>query len=182
MPLLVMGFMAVVGALLYAGWPLYLSSRVLEDAIVFGGLGPLLVLSTFDALTGSLHGTPFLVSLPLGFFAESILHASHLQTFSADVKAKIRTLAAMLGWERARLLFYALVGLPYVLVALLILARALPEWAWLTFLSALLAGRSILAVYRSMAEGTQNLAGLGRQMAQAYVAFGILLIFSLILG
>jgi 1,4-dihydroxy-2-naphthoate polyprenyltransferase len=182
MPLLVMGFMGVVGALLYAGWPLYLSSRVLEDAAVFGGLGPLLVLSAFNTLTGGLHGAPFLVSLPLGFFAESILHASHLQTFSADVNAKIRTLAVVLGWERARLLFYALVGLPYVLVVLLILARALPGWAWLTFLSALLAGRSILAVYRSAAGRTPNRTGLGRQMAQAYVAFGILLIFSLILG
>ena len=36
---------------------------------------------------------------------------------------KVRTLAVVLGWERARLLFYALVGLPYVLVALLILGE-----------------------------------------------------------
>ena len=181
-PLLVIGFIGVVGGLFYAGWPLYLSSRLLEDAVVFVGLGPLLVLGAFDTLTGALHVVPFLVSLPLGFLSESILHASHLQTFSADVNAKVRTLAVVLGWERARLLFYALVGLPYVLVALLILGRALPAWAWLTFLSSCLAGRSVLAVYRSTAEQTQHLAGLDRQMAQAYLAFGVLLIFSLILG
>jgi 1,4-dihydroxy-2-naphthoate octaprenyltransferase len=180
--LLVIGFIGVVGGLFYAGWPLYLSSRVLEDAVVFIGLGPLLVLGAFETLTGALQVVPFLVSLPLGFFAASILHASHLQTFSTDVNAKVRTLAAVLGWERARLLFYALVGLPYVLVALLTLTRVLPEWSWLTFLSLPLVGRGILAIYRSTAEQTQHLAGLDRQTAQAYLVFGVLLMCSLILG
>jgi 1,4-dihydroxy-2-naphthoate octaprenyltransferase len=75
-----------------------------------------------------------------------------------------------------------LVGLPYVLVALLILGRALPAWSWLTFLSLLLVGRSVLAVYRSTAEQTQYVAGLDRQMTQAYLAFGVLLMCSLSLG
>jgi len=88
----------------------------------------------------------------------------------------------VLGWERARLLFYALAGMPYVLVALLILARALPAWAWLTFLSVPLAGRSILLLWRATADQIQLLAGLDRQMAQAYLAFGVLLICSMILG
>jgi 1,4-dihydroxy-2-naphthoate octaprenyltransferase len=87
-----------------------------------------------------------------------------------------------LGWERARLLFYALAGLPYVLVALLILARALPVWAWLTFLSVPLAGRSVLLLWRATADQIQLLADLDRQMAQAYLAFGVLLMCSLILG
>jgi 1,4-dihydroxy-2-naphthoate polyprenyltransferase len=182
MPVLAIGFIGMVGGLFYAGWPLYLRSRLLEDVAVFVGLGPLLVLGTFAALTGDLHVVPLLVSLPLGFLSESILHASHLQTFSADVNAKVRTLAVVLRWERAQLLFYALVGLPYVLVALLILGRALPAWAWLTFLSVPLAGRSVLSLWRATADQTQVLASLDRQMSRAYTAFGVLLICSLILG
>jgi 1,4-dihydroxy-2-naphthoate polyprenyltransferase len=180
--LLLIGLIGVVGGLLYAGWPVYLSSRVIEDAAVAVGLGPLLVLGTYAAQTGALHRWPFLVSLPLGFLAESILHASHLQTFAADVNAKIRTLAVMLGWDRARLLFYALVGLPYVLVACLVLTGALAGWAWLTFLSVPLAGRSLLRVWRATTPESQALAGLDRQMALAHLAFGTLLAFSLILG
>jgi 1,4-dihydroxy-2-naphthoate octaprenyltransferase len=80
------------------------------------------------------------------------------------------------------LLFYALVGLPYVLVALLILGRALPAWAWLTFLSVPLTGRSVLSLWRATADQTQILASLDRQMSRAYTAFGVLLICSLILG
>jgi 1,4-dihydroxy-2-naphthoate polyprenyltransferase len=181
-PLLVLGLIGLLGALLYAGWPLYLSSRVLEDAVVFVGLGPLVVLVTFATLTGSLHMGPLLVALPLGCLAESILHASHLQRFAADVDAKFRTLAVVLGWERARLMFYVFASLPYVLVALLMFARLLPGWVWLTCLSVPLAGRGALAVYRSTVEQTASLAGLDRQMALAYVAFGVLLLAGLLLG
>jgi 1,4-dihydroxy-2-naphthoate polyprenyltransferase len=179
---LVIGVIGVVAASVYAGWPIYLSVRVIEDAAVCVGLGPLLVLSTYAALTGILHPWPFLVSLPLGFLAESILHASHLQTFAADASAKIHTLAVVLGWDRAQLLFYGLVGLPYVLVAMLVLTGALPGWAWLCFLSIPLAGGSLLRVWRATTPESQALAGLDRQMALMHLAFGVLLILSLILG
>jgi 1,4-dihydroxy-2-naphthoate octaprenyltransferase len=182
MPLLLIGLIGVVGGLLYAGWPVYLSSRVIEDAAVCIGFGPLPVLGTYAALTGTFHLWPFLVALPLGFLAESILHAGHLQTFSADVTAKIRTLAVVLGWERARLLFYILISLPYIMVAFLVLMGALPGWAWLTFLSVPLAGRSLLWVWRATSPQSQTLAGLDRQVSLAHLAFGALLIFSLILG
>jgi 1,4-dihydroxy-2-naphthoate octaprenyltransferase len=181
-PLLIIGLTGVVGALVYAGWPIYLSVRVVEDAAVCVGLGPLLVLGTYAALTGALHAWPFLVSIPLAFLAESILHASHLQTFSADVNAKVRTLAAVLGWDRARLLFYFSVSLPYILVALLVLTGLLPAWAWLSFLSVPLAGWSLLGVWRATTPESQAQAGLDRQMALTHLAFGALLAFSLILG
>jgi 1,4-dihydroxy-2-naphthoate octaprenyltransferase len=172
----------VVGGLLYAGWPVYLSYRVIEDAAVFVGLGPLAVWSTYYTLTGTLDALPFLVSLPLGCLAESILHASHLRSFSLDVTIKRRTAAVGLGWDRARLLFYVLVGLPYILVALLILTGALPGWTWLAFLSLPMAGRSALLVWRATAEQTQDLASLERQTAQAHLAFGVLLTLGLIRG
>jgi 1,4-dihydroxy-2-naphthoate octaprenyltransferase len=181
-PLLLIGLIGMVGGFLYAGWPVYLSSRVIEDAAVCIGLGPLPVLGTYAALTGTFHLWPFLVSLPLGCLAESILHASHLQTFSADVTAKIRTLAVVLDWERARRLFYILISLPYVLVAFLVLMGALPGWAWLTFLSGPLAGRSLLWVRSATTPQSQTLAGLDRQVSLAHLAFGALLIFSFILG
>jgi 1,4-dihydroxy-2-naphthoate polyprenyltransferase len=181
-PLLLIGCIGMVGALVYAGWPVYLSSRVVEVVAVCIGLGPLLVLGTYAALTGALHLWPVLVSLPLGFLAMSILHASHLQRFSADVDMKVRTLAVELGWDRARLLFYILLGLPYILVVCLIFTGALPGWAWLTFLSIPLAGRSLLRVWRATTPESQSLAGLDQQMALTHLAFGVLLAPSLILG
>jgi 1,4-dihydroxy-2-naphthoate octaprenyltransferase len=181
-PLLAMGLIGVVGGLLYAGWPLYLTSRVFEEVVVFICLGPLVVLGSYFALTGVLHPWPLLVSLPLGLLAASILHASHMRTFPEDVQARQHTLAVELGWERARLLFYSLVGLAYVLALLLILTGVLPGWSWLTFLSLLLAGRGILSVSRISTGQTQALTGLDWQTAQTYLAFGSLLVVGLLLG
>jgi 1,4-dihydroxy-2-naphthoate octaprenyltransferase len=155
---------------------------VVEDAAICIAFGPLLMLGTYAALTGTLHFWLFLVSLPLGLLAESILHASHLQTFSADVNANIRTLAVLLGWDRARLLFYLLASLPYGLVALLVLIGILPGWAWVTFFSGLLAGWHLLAVWRATTPESPAFAELDRQMALTHLAFGVLLAFSLMLG
>jgi 1,4-dihydroxy-2-naphthoate polyprenyltransferase len=181
-PLLLMGLFSVVGGFLYAGWPVYLTYRVIEDAAVFAGLGPLALVGTYYALTGAFAATPFLVSLSLGCIAASILHASHLRSFSLDVSKKRRTAAMVLGWNRARLLFYALIGLPYILVALLIVIGALPGWTWLTFLSLPMAVRCALMVWRATAEKTQDPGCLERQMAQMHLAFGVLLMLGLILG
>jgi 1,4-dihydroxy-2-naphthoate octaprenyltransferase len=139
-------------------------------------------MGTHYALSGTVYALPFLVSLPLACLAAAILHASHLRRFSADVNAKTRTLAVVLGWERARLLFYALAALPYVLVALLTLTGALPGWALLTFLSLPLVARCIVSVWHASAAPTQDLSGLDRQMARVHLGFGILLVFGLILG
>ena len=181
-PLLAMGLIGVVGGLLYAGWPLYLTSRVFEEAVVFLCLGPLVVLGSYLTLTGAFHTRPLLVSLPLGLLATSILHAGHLRTFSEDMHAKRHTLAVELGWERARLLFYSLVGLAYFLALLLILTGVLPGWGWLAFLSLFLAGRGVLSVWQAAAGQPQARTGLDRQMAQTYLAFGVLLVFGLLLG
>ncbi|HEX2276327.1 MAG TPA: hypothetical protein VHN13_04265, partial [Candidatus Tectomicrobia bacterium] len=64
---------------------------------------------------------------------------------------------------------------------LLILTGVLPGWGWLSFLSLLLAGRGVLSVWRASTGQTQALTGLDRQMAQTYLAFGILLVLGLLL-
>jgi 1,4-dihydroxy-2-naphthoate octaprenyltransferase len=80
------------------------------------------------------------------------------------------------------LLFYVLIGMPYLLVLILILTGVLPAWGWLTFVSLLLAGRGVWSVWQASAEEPQVLSQLDRQMSQTYMAFGVLLILGLILG
>ena len=96
-PILVIGLGGVVGALLYAGWPVYLARREFEEGVVFVCLGPLAVLGTHVALTGFTQVRPLLVSLPIGLFAASIPYAGHLVTFPADVRVTRHTLAVFFG-------------------------------------------------------------------------------------
>ena len=182
LPLLLLGLVGVVGGLFYARWPLSLPYRELDEAILFLGLGPLLVVGVAYGLTGGYSHSYLLVSLPIGCLACAILHASHLRTLPDDAKANRRTLAVMLGWEPSRQLYYVLIGLAYPLTAVLILTSVLPGLAWLVFLSLPLALRCITSVWRATPMQTVDLGDVDRQTAQVHLAFGGLLIVSVLVG
>ncbi len=182
MPLLFLGLVGLLGGLAYAGWPVRVPYLGVGVGIVFLGTGPLLVVGCYYALVGAYHHTPVLVSLPIGLLAEAIRHASHLPALREDAKSNLRTVAVVLGWERSRLLYYALLGLPYLLVLILILGGVLSGWTWLVFVSLPLAGRSIASVWRATPEQPQQLLKLDRRTAQVYLAFGVLLGLGLLLG
>lgn len=181
-PMVLLGLVGGLAGLLCAGWPVRLPYRVLDDAMVFLGLGPLSVLAAYYALTGELHRTPLLASIPLGFLAAAVLAAGHLQSFADDTKAGIRTAAVVVGWARARLLYGCLLGLPYVLAAAFALAGALPGWVWLVVLSAPLAGRAGLTAWHATPEQAADLARLAEQTAYVYLAFGALFTMGLGVG
>jgi 1,4-dihydroxy-2-naphthoate octaprenyltransferase len=88
----------------------------------------------------------------------------------------------MLGWEPSRQLYYGLIGLPYLLTAVLILTGVLPGIAWLVFLSLPLALRCSMSVWRATPTQTVDLGALDRQTAQIHLAFGGLLIVSVLVG
>jgi 1,4-dihydroxy-2-naphthoate polyprenyltransferase len=182
LPLLLLGLVGVAGGLFYAGWPLYLPHREVDEAILFLGLGPLLVIGASYGLTGAYDHSYLLVSLPIGCLACAILHASHLRTLPDDAKANRRTLAVVLGWEPSRQLYYGLIGLPYILTVVLILTGVLPGLAWLVFLSLPLAARCVAAVWRATPLQTVDLAAIDRQTAQVHLAFGGLLVVSVLVS
>ncbi len=182
MPLLFLGLIGVLGGLVYAGWPVRVPYFGVSEGVLFLGTGPLLVVGCYDVLTGAYHHTSLLVSLPIGLLAVAILHASHLQALSEGTKSNLRTVAVVLGWERARLLYYALLGLPYLVVLILILGSVLSAWTWLAFASLPLAGRSVASVWRATPERAQPLLNLDRQTAHVHLAFGVLLGLGLLLG
>jgi 1,4-dihydroxy-2-naphthoate octaprenyltransferase len=180
-PLLFLGLVGLLGVLVYAGWPARVPYRGVHEGIVSLGTGPLLVVGCYYVLTGAYHHTPLLVSLPIGFLAAAILHASHLPALCEE-KAHTRTLVEMLGWEKSRRLYYLLIGLPYLLMLVGLLAGVLPGWAWLVFLSVPLAGRNAISVWRATPEQVQDLATLDEQTAYVHLAFGVLLMLALALG
>ncbi|MGH8059502.1 MAG: prenyltransferase, partial [Candidatus Entotheonellia bacterium] len=51
-PLLLLGLVGILSGFLYAGWPVRLRWRAMDDVIVFLCMGPLLVLSSLFVLTG----------------------------------------------------------------------------------------------------------------------------------
>jgi len=182
MPVLLLGVIGVLGGLVYAGWPARVPWHVSDEVAIFVGLGPVAMLGSWYVLTGVFGLTPVLLSLAVGSLAAALLHAVRLPTVTDDTKARIRTAAAWLEWEGARRLYYALMGVPYLLLFGLLLADRLPGWTWLVFLCVPLTGRALLSVRRADPEQLQELAGLDTQTAYTYAAFGLLLGLGLLLG
>jgi len=182
LPLLLFGLVGILSGFLYAGWPVRLRWRAMDDIIVFLCLGPLLVLSSMFVLTGMYHHSALLVSLPIGLLAEAVFYSSNLHAHSDGGPAALPSLGMALGWETSRLVFGGLIVLPYILVLLLLLLGILPGWGMLVFVSAPLAVWAVAPVWRVTPGQAQSLAALERPAIWLHLAFGLLLALGLILG
>ena len=101
MPLLLLGLIGVLGGFFYTGWPVRWKYRAMGDVAGFILMGPLMVISSYFVLTGSYRHSALLVSLPIGFLMDAILHATNLRAIADDAKANIHTLAMVLEIGRA---------------------------------------------------------------------------------
>jgi 1,4-dihydroxy-2-naphthoate octaprenyltransferase len=180
-PVLLLGLIGLLASLVYIGWPVRLSDWVTDEAAVFIGLGPVTMLGSWSVLTGGYAHPPALLSPSFGMLAAAILVAARLHMARDPGQAKPSS-GVPLGWEGARRLYYVLTGGPYLLVFGGLVAGMLPGWAWLTFCSAPLTGYRVVSVWRATSEQRETLAGLDRQTAHAYLAFGLSLGLGLLLA
>jgi 1,4-dihydroxy-2-naphthoate octaprenyltransferase len=139
-------------------------------------------MGSWYVLTGMYDHPPMALGLALGLLAAAMCHAGHLYTLADDVSSKNHTAAVLLGWEGARRLYYVLTSMPYLLVLIGLMVNLLPAWTWLTFCSAPLTARGVLAVWRATPEQVQDLVVLDRWTAHAYLGFGLSLALGLLLG
>jgi 1,4-dihydroxy-2-naphthoate octaprenyltransferase len=182
LPLLLMGLVGTLSGFLYAGWPIRPRWSGMDEGIVFVCMGPLLVLSSFFVLTGVYRHSALLISLPIGLLAEAMFHGNQLKAFADGAQAKTPALAMALGWMGSRLMYGALIVLPYILVLLLVLLVIVPEWTLLVFVSGPLAAWAALSVRGTPPRETQALASLERPAMWLHLAFGLLLALGLVLG
>ena len=87
---------------------------VLGDLMVIFTFGPLALLFSFVAQTGSLTFVPLLLALPLAVSTEAILHSKHARETDADKKAGVLSLAILLGPQGSYFLYTALLFAPYL--------------------------------------------------------------------
>jgi 1,4-dihydroxy-2-naphthoate octaprenyltransferase len=112
----------------------------------------------------------------------AILHANNMRDIQHDRDAQVRTVANLLGHDRARFEYYALVGGAYVAVLGMIAGRLAGPWGLLVFLAAPLAVRNVRRVVRSRPQQPESIATLDVQTAQLHLAFGLLFALAILLG
>ncbi|RZU33277.1 1,4-dihydroxy-2-naphthoate polyprenyltransferase [Blastococcus saxobsidens] len=149
--LVAVGAVCMAAAWTYTGGPLPYGYRALGEVFVFVFFGPVAVVGTTFVQTRTVEGLAFAVSVPIGLLIVAILVVNNLRDLAGDAEVGKRTLAVLLGDRATRLLFAALFGTAFAVVAAVGLER---PWALLGLAAAPLAlppARTVLAGARGPA-------------------------------
>lgn len=87
---------------------------IIGDILVMFTFGPLAVLFSYLAQTGTVSMGPLLLALPLAVSTEAILHSKHIRDLEEDKCANMVSLAVLLGKQGSYLLYTMLLFLPYL--------------------------------------------------------------------
>ncbi|MGH3697845.1 MAG: 1,4-dihydroxy-2-naphthoate polyprenyltransferase [Pseudonocardiaceae bacterium] len=131
--LLALGAVCVAGAWCYTGGPWPYGYAGLGELAVFVFFGLVAVLGTQYVVGGQITPTGGLAAVAVGAMSAAVLVANNLRDLPTDALAAKRTLAVRLGDHRTRMLYTALVTVPFVVT----LGLAITRWASLAGLLAL---------------------------------------------
>jgi 1,4-dihydroxy-2-naphthoate polyprenyltransferase len=180
-PMLALGFVGMLAGYFYCANPIGYKYFALGDFSVFIMFGPLMVLGTYFGLTGYMDWITLIIAIPIGFLTTSILHANNTRDIAHDTSENIKTVASILGYERAKYEYYFLIVGAYLGVVIMILLKLLPLWSLLVFLSIPPAVKNMQKIKSNTTEDVKGIAMLDVQSAQVHLLFGLLLSVSLFL-
>ncbi|WP_343600823.1 prenyltransferase [Mycobacterium sp.] len=125
-PVVAFALSGFVLSVAYTAPPVRLKKRGLGEPDVFVVWGPLMVCGTYYSAVGALNWGVVLASLPYGLLCTTVLMGKHIDKIPYDQPLGIRTLPVLLGETRARAVTLAMMLGFYVLVAVAMLAGAMP--------------------------------------------------------
>jgi 1,4-dihydroxy-2-naphthoate octaprenyltransferase len=187
LPILYIGLVGVAIGVLYTLGPVALKYHALGDLAVFLNFGILGGLGAWTVQTGSMSWVPAVWAAPIGMLVAGILHANNWRDIDGDTKAKITTVATILG-DRASMAYYAFLvyGAFSVVLGILVITQLtdLAPTMPLTFLVVLLALPLAIkltrrAVRRTTPESPLDFVALDGGTAQLNLIFGLLCISAL---
>jgi 1,4-dihydroxy-2-naphthoate polyprenyltransferase len=114
--LLVVGALAIAAAWLYTGGPRPYGYAGFGELFVFVFFGLVATVGSSYVQTGEVTGLSIAVAVPVGFLATALLVVNNLRDIPGDSTVGKRTMAVRLGAQRTRVLYTALVAVPFLLV------------------------------------------------------------------
>ncbi|MBN2512638.1 MAG: 1,4-dihydroxy-2-naphthoate octaprenyltransferase [Sedimentisphaerales bacterium] len=181
-PILMLGLVGMLGGFFYTAVPVGYKYFGLGDLMVFVLMGPLMVIGSYFVLTGTYNHNVLLVSLPVGCLVAAILSGNNLRDILHDTQAGITTTAGLLGHHFARLEYCALDITAYLIVIGLCILGMLPFFSLIVLCTLPLAYTPILSALKSQPDNPAPIASIDVQTAKLHLAFGVLLIISLVIG
>lgn len=182
LPMVIIGAIGLMGGIFYTAMPVAYKYVGLGDLMVFILMGPLMVIGSYFALTGTMNTNVILISLPIGCLVAAILWANNLRDIKHDSDAGIKTLAIILGIEKAKIGYNILVIAAYLLVVTMVLLKIISVFALAVLITLPLAIKDIKAISNARVDNPQASATLDVETAKLHLGFGVMLIIAVILG
>src|SRR5919201_6091471 len=117
-PIVGLGLIGIVGGYTYTAPPFQYKFGPVGIPIVFFLMGPLMVIGTFYAVTGSFDPRAVAASIPVGLLVAAILHGNEWRDISEDARAGAATFSVRAGRDAAHWLYVALVVGAYLALSL----------------------------------------------------------------
>src|SRR5690606_14321157 len=112
----VVGALAIAAAWFYTGGPRPYGYAGFGELFVFVFFGVVATVGSTYVHTGSVTGLSVAASVPVGLLATALLVVNNLRDIPGDTAAGKRTLAVRLGDQRTRVLYVALVAVPFLVI------------------------------------------------------------------
>ncbi|HEV8229341.1 MAG TPA: 1,4-dihydroxy-2-naphthoate octaprenyltransferase [Candidatus Limnocylindria bacterium] len=181
-PIVALGLAGLVGGYTYTAPPFQYKFSPYGIPLVFMLMGPLMVVGSFYAITGTIDWSALAISIPVGFLVAAILHGNEWRDISEDARAGARTFSVRMGRRAAHWLYLSLVVGAYIALTVAVLAGLLPTWSLLAILSLPLLVRQIRSAEFGASGQQRAIAMIDLQTAQLHAAFGYLMVAGLIIA
>lgn len=181
--LFLVGLVALGGGfgVFYTAGPLALKYRALGDVAVFFSFGPAMVLGAYFVQAHRFSWLPVLCALPIGLLVDAILHSNNLRDIADDGAVNIKTVPILIGERRAKAIYYALVFGAYGVTLLLVAFAGLSLFSLMVLFSLPLAVKTARMVRHKDELPPGEFAVIDGATAQLHLAFGLLMVLSLVL-
>ena len=146
------GAIAILATMTYTGGPSPYGYRGLGEISVFVFFGLVATVGSRYAHDGTAPLEAWLLAVPIGLTASAILVANNVRDIATDSEAGKRTLAVMLGRERACSLYVLLAAGSFVVAAVTAAIGFTPRWTAL----ALIVSPLVLPLIRTIRSATDG--------------------------
>ena len=149
MPVLWLGLIGFLSGLFYTAPPFRFSSRKgLGELLIGLNFGPLMVAGSTLVQTGQLLPEAFLAGIPLGFLIAAVVYINEFPDHDSDKATGKNTLIVVLGPEKARVGYVALVSGAFLSIVLLVLNGTFPSLILIALLASYFGLKSVQTLYK----------------------------------
>lgn len=174
-------YLGIAGSALIVLYP-WLKYHALGDMDIFLTYSVLPIIGTSYVATGAMHNEILWLMLPIGLITVGILHVNNTRDIEQDNRAGIKTFAMLVGKRVSVILYIAELMLPFVIVVIGALCKAMPISSVIVLLALKPALDNCRAMRRVPAEGMKALISVDEKTAQLQLMFSLLLSISMFIS